>query len=719
MPKEDKQSRVTASMNQAVENYDAIGRSKGSFLGRTFLDMNTNMSVKSDYSRQDYDLYRPGEAVPKQQEDIIRMCMKAYDTVGIVHNVIDLMSDFGMQGVRIVHPQKSQQNFYDEWWNYIDGSHVSERFLNYLYRTANVIVKRRFGKVPTKYFKKWKSAGSLEDVEIQEGKTVKRVIPLEYNFLNPLAIEIVGGELAMFIGKPIYALKLTQSVRKMIDDLNRVTQNHRYESKLIQQLPDDILNAFKAGQRVFVLEPDKVDAYHYKKDDWLPWANPMIYSILNSLIMLEKMHLADVSALDGAISNIRLWRLGVLDPSNPANSIMPTRAAINKLKNILHNNIAGGVIDLVWGPELDFKESSTNVHYFLGPEKYQQVMTEIYAGLGIPPTLTGSSNASGFTNNYISMKTLIERLRYGRIILTRFWNNELRKVQRAMGFDKPAQIIFDDLVLSDEATAQNLILELIDRDIISAESALERLNYIPEVEKVRIQKEQKERISGKMAPKAGQFHNPQTDDDLKKIVLQGGGVAPSEVGLNLKERKPGEKSRHEQQEEMQTRISDKFKPKFPNGRPDGKKDSTKRKRKIVKPRTSANFIDTFIWANEAQKSIAEITTPAFLHALGKKNVRSLTSDEKEQVEYLRLSILSNIEPYSKITQEKVYSILSNALPVDSEIVTMCKTLAYRFMQLNDREPNIDEIKQIQASAYALRYEEDGENVSQDNVVMES
>ena len=96
--------------------------------------------------------------------------------------------------------------------------------------------------------------------------------------------------------------------------------------------------------------------YHYKKDDWNVWSNPMIYAILDDIVMLEKMKLADLAALDGAISNVRLWRIGDLD-----HKIIPTKAAINKLRDILASNVGGGTMDLVWGPEIDFKESSTQV----------------------------------------------------------------------------------------------------------------------------------------------------------------------------------------------------------------------------------------------------------------------------------------------------------------------------------------------------------------------
>jgi hypothetical protein len=203
-----------------------------------------------------------------------------------------------------------------------------------------------------------------------------------------------------------------------------------------KQLPTDIVNKFKNGEREIELDQNKLSVYHYKKDDWNLWANPMIYAILDDIIMLEKMKLADLAALDGAISNVRLWTIGDLD-----HKIIPTKAAINRLRDILASNVGGGTMDLVWGPEIDFKESTTQVYKFLGAEKYQPVLTSVYAGLGIPPTLTGAAGASGgYTNNYVSLKTLIERLEYGREILKEFWSQEIKMVQQAMGFRFPAEM---------------------------------------------------------------------------------------------------------------------------------------------------------------------------------------------------------------------------------------------------------------------------------------
>ena len=258
-------------------------------------------------------------------------------------------------------------------------------------------------------------------------------------------------------------------------------------SHILETLPVNVKNAIKQGKKKIELEKDRLSTFYYKKDDWQQWAHPLTYAILDDIIMLEKMRLADLSALDGAISNIRLWTLGSLD-----HKILPNKSAINKLRNILASNVGGGTMELVWGPELSYTESNSQVYKFLGSEKYTSVLNSIYAGLGVPPTLTGmASNGGGFTNNFISLKTLVERLQYGRDQLTKFWEAEVEFIRKSMGFRKAAHITFDQMSLSDEAAEKNLLIQLADRDIISQETILERFKEIPSVEKMRLKREQK------------------------------------------------------------------------------------------------------------------------------------------------------------------------------------------------------------------------------------
>src|SRR5690606_1122349 len=350
-----------------VEEYNGVCKTVA-HVGRTFESFDTNLSIVSDYNRRDYDYFRPSSRVPNKPKDIIRTCMNAYDSIGIIHNVIDLMSEFACDGIHLVHPVPSVQRFYQKWFEKVNGYITSERFLNYLYRTANVFCDRKEGKIDKKTTNRWTSAFGISD--FIEVKPSRNTIPIEYIFLNPLSIEISGN---ILLNRKNFHLNIGYSNR----------DNILSDPDMSSLFAVETINSLRQGTTI-PLNKEKTIVYHYKKDDWDHWAKPMIFSILNSLIMLEKMHLADIAALDGAISNIRLWRVGIIDTTNPAASILPTRTAINKLKNLLHNRATGGVLDLIWGPELDVKETSTSVHQFLGKEKYAQVMMEIFGGLGIP-----------------------------------------------------------------------------------------------------------------------------------------------------------------------------------------------------------------------------------------------------------------------------------------------------------------------------------------------
>jgi hypothetical protein len=656
---------------------------------RNYLDIEPNRSVRTSITRNDYYRFRPEEAVPTRQKRIMKMCMDAYDRVGIVRNVIDLMGDFGAQGIDIVHPNKAIERFYKKWFEQVRGVERSERFLNYLYRSGNVIIKRRTAKINTnKEAELRRTSGA--DMEVQTPKYVKREIPWAYDFLNPLAVDVLNFYNGMFIGDPIFVMNLSRTTYDSFTASNVTARN------TFSKLPPDLQKMVKEGKRQIPLDKDKIEVYYYKKDDWLVWANPMIYAILDDLIMLEKMKLADLAALDGAISQIRLWRVGSLD-----HKIIPRRDVINKVRDILASNTGGGTMDLVWGPELDFKESQSQVYKFLGSEKYQPVLTSIYAGLGIPPTLTGASTGGGYTNNYVSLKTLIERLEYGRQLLTQFWQKEIEMVQKAMGFRFPAQIRFDSIILSDESAAKQLLINLADRAIISNETILERFGEMPDIEKTRIRREEQARRNDNTTPqKASPYHNPNLRNDISKVLVTKDGLDNSfydELDLPKKDLPVATPTGGGTQNNS----------KSPEGNPQGgrplnTKDSIKRKTKRVLPKSGEST--AVLWAFNAQKTIAETVTPMILDFYNKKNVRSLTKGEFDQLEYLKLCLLTGLEPFIELNPEIIKSLIDSAHKPTQAFVSKVSDEIENFVYINNRKPTVDEMKYIYATVYTEQTE---------------
>lgn len=644
-------------------------------------------------------------------ERIIMECIDIYENEPIVSNIIDLMSDFGSQGVRITCADKNQERFGQQWFKYIKGPERCERFLSMLFKQGTIIIKRTDGKVPLKTQKKWKSAVGKngenapknEVIKIEETDTGRATIPLKWTYYGPCDVVMIGGELANFVGKPIFGLKINTQLRTEINQLAMLNMEQTKLEELKSLIPDYVLNAINTNAQFFPLDQSKVYAYYYKKDDNQLYGKPIIRPIIKDIRHLNKLRAADSAALDGVISSVRLWTVGSLE-----HGIVPNKGAIDKVRNMVANCVAGGAADLVYGPDLKFQESSTTSHQFLGSEKYQHCVNSINAGLGVPTSMTGNSKSN--TTDFMGLRTLVERLEYGRTILVEFLSEQLSIVQKAMGFTKEFKIEFDEMVLSDEAAQKNLFIQLYDRGVISLETLRYNFNIDnSDVEDAKVAREERKRGKG-IPHKASPYHNPEKEHDLMKLAVQKGGVTPKQVGLDLPEKQKGEKTFNESGEtpSQRAKIAQKKVVGSPlTGRPVNSKDKVIRKKKRVLPKgASAKFQDLFKYAESAHQKVEEITNQAFITIANKKNVRSLSVEETETLEALKFRIFSNVQPYSEVNQQTIHNITSSSLQTDEEIEKAYIRLVNETKDKYGRELTISEQRSIACYAFASIYHED-------------
>jgi len=675
---------------------------------RDFSDLAPGMSARPGMTRSAYDVYREDEANPTKYPAIIQRCNSIYHGVGLIRNIIDLMGDFASQGIRVVHPNKRIEKFGNNWFKKVQGQQVSERFCNLLYRTGNVVIRERTATITVPMSEKLYKTHAKPDIKSKDlvdiSSTGKREIPWRFTFLDASTVSLIGGPVAAYAGKSLYAIQLPQQVRRGI--LNPAGAKER---EIITQLPREMIEAAKSN-KPYPLDADKTHVYYYKKDDWAPWAMPMLFAIFKDIVNLEKLKLADNAALDGAISNIRIFKIGNLEYK-----LLPTRAMSNKLANILQAHVGGGTIDIVWGPDIELVESKSEVYKFLGEEKYSPTLNAIYAGVGIPPTLTGTYGAAGTTNNFISLKTLTKRLTYGRNQLTNFWEMELAKLQHAMGFRFPFKIEYDLMDLGNEDSVKALYRDLADRNIISDELVRRIFDVDPDMEDIRINRESKRRKAKKMPPKHGPFSEGDATESKKKMFIQQGMVTPSEVGVDLDEKDDKQElmieKRHEMEMELEKEASknrpapmgqNKPKGQPGQGRPKNATDKTKRKTKTFTPRSRAALA---VWATSAQSSISKELGPAILHQYGKKNMRQLTDAEVSAVEKIKFGVLFNMKPLGAVTQIPIAEALKRgAAPAEAENrFNECIT------ELRDAgfSPNLDNQRDIRSQIYADLHIQEG------------
>lgn len=631
------------------------------FCREDWSDIDGPRSSRPEFGWDDYYCFRPGESIPKKHLNIMKACNDVYHSEGIIRNTIDLMADFGAQGIRISHPVSKWEKVYKAWWNKVQGSMVSERFLNYLYRYANVIIRRRENKLTKTAFDRFKTAYAA-DLDLSDLRIEKNLIPSEYVFLNPCIIDCSGGDIANFLGGSHYKVKLPFSVRSQF-----TTLSSGEKLNVINNLPLEIQQALKEEKEYYPLPMENTCVYFYKKEDWAGWAKPIIYSILQDIYNLRKLKLADRTILDSASHNIRVWKLGSVE-----HKIAPNPEGIAKFNELLQANTGAGTIEIIWGPDVQLLESNSNAYQYLGEEKYKPHLSRIYEGLGIPPTLTGVLNQGGSTNNFISLKTLIQRLEYGRQVLKKFWYEEIERFRRAMRIPEKAVIEFDNPNLTDSVQEKKLLIDLADRNLISTELLHTLFNFDSGMEKARLIKQ--ERPTSKLPVKRGPFYRGDFEETVKKIALQRGLITVDQLEIGLEQTVMPENLNEVDNINDDLGGGDKE-----PGRPLNSQDSEPRNRQTFNPIGRATAL---LWAKEAQEKIDEVTKDFILQFFNKKNIRSLSSEQFEHCEKIRFSVLFNLAQGKEINTETVRQALQENFPTKAhkKYREMCSDLE---LELNE------------------------------------
>lgn len=634
----------------------------------------SNVSARPSYSRAVYEAYRPGEAIPypKTQEEfriVMNMCKYAYDTVGVIRSVIDMMSEFAVSGLEIVHPDVGPNAWYQAWSRRVDLVDRAERAINWAYKSGQFVIRGKYG--------------TLTNAEIRQMKVMAAVdvkpgyVPLEYILFDPATIELVGGEFGAVAENKLFALRVP------FNNNTQLSPKNELEKKVFDSIPPDIKNAIQNkmvqnGVMLIPLDPDKTYVGYYKKDDTDMWAKSFIYSILPDVLYNQKLKLAKTSGLDGYYNSIRVWGIGDHTQTPP---IVPPPEAFSKLAGILANSVGGGTADIVWSSDLKVQELYPPVEKIAN---FQEDIHNILLGLGVPEGLVGgkAEGSAGMTSNYLGLKNMSKRLEAGRRMIVEWLNHEIDIIQKNMGFRKRPIIRFAHSDLYDEKTYTNLMIQLLDRNIISDETVLERFGESKEVEEARIEREQAQRDAGTLPKKAGPFFKPdleqQQKHEINKIKMQS--------KVNQENNSPDNSSN------VNKRIN---KVKRPSGRPGGSNDKVKRTRRpnsIKSPRASL-----ILEASRVYEFVESTLKDAILKKYNVNNLRQLTAEQVEELDKAKLIVFPNIVPFSDLNENTVFEALDRA---DGPIEDFNALYYQSLSDVSDVTPTADHKKLLRIDAYA-------------------
>lgn len=654
--------------------------------GSRAMSSSSDIKLKSGFNRFDTQNWRPEDRIPTTHQEIVQLVQGIYKKNGLIRNLIDLMSDFASEGLDLRHPVKSQERFYKEWAKKVNLESRANDFMKYLMRDASVIIRRKTALIKKSLVKDMSKADYYNTEPVDERKfneqpevigpdntkVNKREIPWSYIFLSPSMVEKIGGAIGKYFGSQSLAMRISTELSQSITN-----PKTKAEKEFVKKLPAEIVQAVKKGSKLIALDPDKIYIDYYKKDDWEDWGTPFLMGIIEEVLLKDKMKQADMAALDGVVNAVRLWKLG-----NSDKQIFPTPAAVNKLINILQHNVGGGVLDLVWDDMIDFKIDYPPIDKILGSAKYESVNKDIIRGLGIPDALIGGGESSGGNAQtiFVQLKTLVERLEYVRLKCITWIENELQLVADAMGFNKIPRVVFQTMSLRDEVAEKALVIQLLDRNIVSVETVQKVFgkDFEIELENMRYENGIRDKSPG-LLEKANPYYRPvsimeyQKDAQIELESLKQGG------GENLGGNQP-----------KQEGIN-------PSGRPKNIPDT-----KIRKVRTPKVLSVLKARAEEVFTEIEAIIDPLFLSKNEIKNIRSLSKKQKEELTNIKFLVLSNINVDDNVTLKLIEDIISG--PSNNKINDFYKTLnelCLEYKTQNNKELSVGVHRSLAASCWAM------------------
>jgi hypothetical protein len=140
-------------------------------------------------------------------------------------------------------------------------------------------------------------------------------------------------------------------------------------------------------------------------------------------------------------------------------------------------------------------------------------------------------------------------------------------------------------------------------------------------------------------------------------------------------------------------------PQDEGGRPPFSRDLEPRKQRRVLPRSGEPTSAT-LWGIEAQEKISEMMTPVICEHYKKKDARALSKVQTEELEGLKLSIFTSLEPMIEVNEQSVQEALARNTKPSKVFKELVDSKRETFNTVRQRKPNTSEMRHIYASSFA-------------------
>lgn len=447
--------------------------------------------------------------------DAIILCQKAYFNIPVVRSIIDLMTEFSVGDIFFREGNKLSRDFFAAWWNKIGGAAFQDRFYREYYRGGNVFIYRFEGDIQPNDVRRIVSTFGLTTVQGANNQLEVPKLKLASRFviLNPADIMFTGG-ISFYTGR--YYKRLSDF------ELLRLRKPQSDEDvEVLNSLPPDIKKAV-TGSRVGVinmpLDAQKVITVFYKKQDYEPFAAPMIWPVLEDLN--AKLEL---KRLDMAIARTQQQVILLITTGTEPDKGGVNNANILALQSLFQNESIGRVLVADYTTKAEFV--IPQIADILSPQKYEELDKDI--NLGLNNILVGGEK---FANQTTKVEVFLARLEHARkMFLTDFLIPEIRRISKSLGFKNYPIPYYDDVKLKNNDLRDKVFVRLGELGLLTPDEVFSALDTgrLPDAEQLKIDQQEykKDRDSGLYQPliggaKAGENGRPSgsgTPQTTKKI----------------------------------------------------------------------------------------------------------------------------------------------------------------------------------------------------------
>ena len=389
--------------------------------------------------------------------DSVILCQKCYYNVAIFRNTIDLMTEFSSSPIYLTGGSQKSREFFEAYFKKINLASFQDQFFREYYRSGNVFTYRYDSVISEEQLVRIMQVFGSKLNLVTKGASMK--LPAKYMILNPADI-YVGGSINF----------TTSRYYKILSDyeLERLrypkTEEDEEMLKSLDKSTIQKINSKSTGSILINLDPSKLGAVFYKKQDYEPLAIPMGYPVLDDInwkLEMKKMDMAITRTMQQAILLVTMGT----DPDKGG----VNQKNLTAMQSLFENQSVGRVLIADYTTKAQFV--IPDIADLIGPQKYEVVDRDIQIGLN--NILIGNEK---FANQSIKVQVFIQRLKQSReAFLNEFLVPEIRRISKDLGFKNFPTPHFEDIDLKDDVQYSRIYNRLMELGILTPEEGLKAI----------------------------------------------------------------------------------------------------------------------------------------------------------------------------------------------------------------------------------------------------